>query len=147
MSNHERGRKLMAAALEYLGEMDAAVARGSWNITVRHAQEVVELVMKAVLGYLCFDYPKVHDTADVFIAALAQRQMGLSDQEAADVRAVSSRLAGKRAPAFYFEYDEDADVARAAAEDARRIHGLCTRLVAIIEEQQRQSESPASDAE
>jgi HEPN domain-containing protein len=147
MSNHERGRKLMAAALEYLGEMDAAIARASWNITVRHAQDVVELVMKAVLGYLCIDYPKVHDTADVFIAGLARRQMGLNDDEAADVRAVSSWLAGKRAPAFSFEYDEEADVARAAAEDARRIHGLCTRLVAAIEERQRQSESGASDVE
>ena len=105
----------MAAALEYLGEMDAAIARASWNITVRHAQDVVELVMKAVLGYLCIDYPKVHDTADVFIAGLARRQMGLNDDEAADVRAVSARLAGRRAPAFYFEYDGEADVARAAA--------------------------------
>ncbi|MCY4376317.1 MAG: HEPN domain-containing protein [Spirochaetaceae bacterium] len=147
MSNHERGRKLMAAALEYLGEMDAAIARGSWNIAVRHAQEVVELVMKAVLGYLCIDYPKVHDTADVFIAALGRRQMGLSDDEAADVRAVSSRLAEKRAPAFYFEYDEDAKVARAAAEDARRIHRLCTRLVNTIAERERQDESHTSDAE
>ena len=137
----------MAAALEYLGEMDAAIARASWNITVRHAQEVVELVMKAVLGYLCFDYPKVHDTADVFIAALARRRLGLSDDEAADIRAVSSRLASKRAPAFSFEYDEEADVACAAAEDARRIHGLCTRLAAAIEERRRQDESPASDAE
>ena len=137
----------MAAALEYLGEMDAAIARGSWNIAVRHAQEVVELVMKAVLGYLCIDYPKVHDTADVFIAALGRRQMGLSDDEAADVRAVSSRLAEKRAPAFYFEYDEDADVARAAAEDARRIHRRCTRLVNTIVERERQDESHTSDAE
>ena len=137
----------MAAALEYLGEMDAAITRGSWNIAVRHAQEVVELVMKAVLGYLCIDYPRVHDTADVFIAALGRRQMGLGDGEAADVRAVSSRLAEKRAPAFYFEYDEDADAARSAAEDARRIHRLCTRLAAAIEERQRSSESLASDAE
>ena len=137
----------MAAALEYLGEMDAAIARGSWNIAVRHAQEVVELVMKAVLGYLCIDYPKVHDTADVFIAALGRRQMGLSDDEAADVRAVSSRLAEKRAPAFYFEYDEDADVARAAAEDARRIHRRCMRLVNTIAERERQDESHTSDAE
>ena len=110
-------------------------------------QEVVELVMKAVLGYLCIDYPKVHDTADVFIAALGRRQMGLSDDEAADVRAVSSRLAEKRAPAFYFEYDEDADVARAAAEDARRIHRRCTRLVNTIVERERQDESHTSDAE
>ena len=147
MSNHERGRKIMAAAVECLDDMGAAIARGSWNIAVRRAQEVVELAMKAVLGYLCVDYPKVHDTADVFIAALARRQMGLNDDEAANVRAVSSRLAEKRAPAFYFEYDEEADVARAAAEDARRIHGLCTRLVAAIEERQRQSESGASDVE
>lgn len=134
----------MAAALEYLGDVDAAIARGSWNITVRHAQEVVELALKAVLGYLCVDYPKVHDTADVFVEALDRRQMGLSADEAADVRAVSSRLAEKRAPAFYFEYDEDATAARAAAEDARRIHRLCTRLIAAIEEQRRQSESDAS---
>ena len=105
----------MAAALEYLREMDAAIARGSWNIAVRHAQEVVELALKAVLGYLCIDYPKVHDTADVFIAALGRRQMGLSNDEAADVRAVSSRLAEKRAPAFYFEYDEEPAGARRAA--------------------------------
>lgn len=100
-----------------------------------------------MLGYLCIDYPKVHDTADVFIAALVRRRMGLSDDEAADVRAVSSRLAEKRAPAFYFEYDEDETVARVAAEDARRIHGLCTRLVSTIEERRRQHESDAFDVE
>ena len=61
------------------------------------------------------------------------------------MRAVSSGLAEKRAPAFYFEYDEEADVARAAAEDARRVHRLCTHLVTTIEDQQRQSESSASD--
>lgn len=132
MSNHERGRKIMAAALEYLGETDAAIARNSWNIAVRHAQEVVELAMKAVLGYLCVDYPKVHDTADAFIAALARRQMALTDDEAADVRAVSSRLAEKRAPAFYFEYDEEAGAARAAAGDARRIYELCARLISAM---------------
>ena len=133
----------MAAAQEYVGEMNAAAARKSWNITVRHAQEVVELAIKAVLGYLCVDYPKVHDAADVFIDALASRQVGLSDTEAADVREVSSRLAEKRAPAFYF--DEEADVAKAAAEDARRIHALCTRLIATIEERRERSESEPCD--
>ena len=52
MSNDERGRKLLAAAQEYLDEMSAALARDSWNITVRHAQEVVELAVKGVLCYL-----------------------------------------------------------------------------------------------
>ena len=49
-------------------------------------------------------------------------------------------------PLSTFEYDEEAGVARAAAEDARRIHGLCTRLVATIEDRQRQSESGASES-
>lgn len=122
----------MAAAREYRGELDAAIDRNSWNIAVRHAQEVVELAMKAVLGYLCVDYPKVHDTADLFIASLARRQMALTADQAADVRAVSSRLAEKRAPAFYFEYDEEAGAARAAARDARRIYDLCARLIAVM---------------
>lgn len=132
MSNHDRGRKIMAAARECMGEMDAAIARNSWNLAVRRAQEVVELAMKAVLGYLCVDYPKVHDTADVFIVALARRRMALTTAEAADVRTVSSRLAEKRAPALYFEYDEEAGAARAAAQDARRIYELCARLIAAV---------------
>lgn len=132
MSNHERGRKIMAAAREYVDETDAAIARNSWNIAARHAQEVVELAMKAVLGYLCVDYPKVRDTADVFIAELARRQMALTDAEEDDVREVSARLAKKRAPAFYFEYDEEAGAAHAAAGDARRIYELCARLISAM---------------
>ena len=59
MSNGERGRKLLAAAREHLAEMEGALSRSSWNIAVRRAQEVVELALKAVLTYLCIDYPKV----------------------------------------------------------------------------------------
>ena len=51
------------------------------------------------------------------------------------------------AAALEYLGEMDAAIARAAAEDARRIHGLCTRLVAAIEERQRHSESGASDVE
>ena len=51
--------------------------------------------------------------------------MSLSEAEAADVHAVSARLAERRAPAFYFEYDEEPAGARRAAADARRIQRLC----------------------
>ena len=64
--------------------MGAALARDSWNITVRHAQEVVEFAVKGVLCYLCIDYPKVHDAADLLVAALTARQMSLSEEETAD---------------------------------------------------------------
>ena len=149
MSNDERGRKLLAAAQEYLDEMSAALARDSWNITVRHAQEVVELAVKGVLCYLCIDYPKVHDAADLLATALTARQMSLSEAEAGDLRAVSSRLAEQRAPAFYFEYDEERATAEIAAHDARRIHQLCLRIVRDLERRQQASESstePDSDA-
>ena len=129
MSNGERGRKLLAAAREHLAEMEGALSRSSWNIAVRRAQEVVELALKAVLTYLCIDYPKVHDAAALFVATLAARQMSLSEAEAADVHAVSAR----RAPAFYFEYDEEPAGARRAAAGARRIQRLCARIAADIE--------------
>ena len=133
MSNGERGRRLLAAAGEHLTEMEGALSRSSWNIAVRRAQEVVELARKGVLTYLCIDYPKVHDAGGLFVATLAARQMSLSEVEAADVRAVSSRLAEQRAPAFYFEHDEEPAPARKAATDARRIHRLCTRIAGDIE--------------
>ena len=133
MSNGERGRKLLAASREHLAEMEGALRRSSWNIAVRRAQEVVELALKAVLTYLCIDYPKVHDAADLFVATLAARQMALSEVEAADVQAISARLAERRAPAFYFEYDDEPAGARGAAADARRIQRLCARIAADIE--------------
>ena len=133
MNNGDRGRNMMAMAGEYLQDMEASVGRMSWNAVVRRAQEVVELALKGVLSYLGVDYPKTHDPAAVFVATLASRGMELSDTEAADVTAVSSRLARKRAPAFYFEHVEDEAAAKKAAEDARRIHRLCTGLVSRVQ--------------
>jgi len=108
MDNGERSRRLMAMAAECLQDMDAACSRKSWNAVVRRAQEVVELALKGVLSYLAVDFPKV-----------------------------SAAPARERAPVFYFEQIEDEPTAGEAAADARRIHGICARLVAAI-----QSEPP-----
>ena len=86
--------------------------------------EVVELSLKGVLSYLGVDFPKVHDPAAVFIATISARGMALGAAEAADVSAVSARLARKPAPAFHFEQTEDA----AAAEEAAVAHILGVRL-------------------
>ncbi len=132
----------MALATEYLQDMETSLGRMSWNAVVRRAQEVVELALKSVLSYLGVDYPKVHDPAAVFVATLAARGRGLSRTEAADVTATSARLARKRAPAFYFEHIEDEPAAREAAEDARRIHRFCARLVACMEPERPKGDSP-----
>ena len=84
----------------------------------------------------------MHDAADLLVAALTARQMSLSEEEAADLRAVSSRLAEQRAPAFYFEYDEERGTAEIAVRDARRIHQLCLRIVRDLERRRRTSEAP-----
>lgn len=145
MDNGERGRRLMAMASEYLQDMEASYARKSWNAVVRRAQEVVELSLKGVLSYLGVDFPKVHDPAAVFVATVSARGMALGEEEAADVTAVSARLARKRAPAFYFEHTENASAADEAVADARRIHGLCTRLVATIPAASSEPNGPASE--
>ena len=143
MNNGERGRRLIAMATEYLQDMEASYGRKSCNAVVRRAQEVVEPALKGVLGYLGVDFPNVRDPAAVFLATLSARGMALGAAEAADVTAVSARLARKRAPAFYFEHTEDASAAEEAAFDARRIHRLCTRLVARIEATPSEPDSPA----
>ena len=145
MDNGERGRGLMAMATEYLQDMEASYGRKSWNAVVRRAQEVVELSLKGVLSYLGVDFPKVHDPAAVFVATVSARGMALGEPDAADVTAVSARLARKRAPAFYFEHTEDAPAAEEAAADARRIHRLCTRLVVRIDAASSEPDCHASE--
>lgn len=132
MSNGEKARKLLAESRYYRGLMEAALAEERWNSAVRHAQEAVELGLKGVLSYLLVDYPKVHDTGGFFIRTLAARGIAVSEQEAADVRTVSADLVKKRAPAFYFDSDEDESSATEAVANARQVHDLCLRIMADI---------------
>lgn len=130
MSNGERARKLLDSAREYLGFMETALASGSWNVAVREAAEVVELCLKGVLSYLLVDHPRVHDVSALFVRTLASRGIELSEREVGEVRDASSRLARKRAPAFYFDIDEDESSAMEAVANARRVHALCLRIMA-----------------
>lgn len=132
MSNGERAQKLMGHAREYREVMEAALARGSWNVAVREAFEVIELCPKAVLNYLLVEHPRVHDVSGLFVSTLAARGIELEKQEAAEVRRATANLAKKRAPAFYFETDETEADAREAVGNARFVHDLCLRIVADI---------------
>lgn len=132
MSNGERARKLLGSAREYREFMETALGRGSWNVAVREAFEVIELCLKAVLNYLLVDYPRAHDVSELFINALAVRGIELEEQEANDVRRASANLAKTRAPASCFDTDEDEGSAAEAAANARRVHDLCLRIIADI---------------
>ena len=73
MTNHETARALWGQSLHIrASELADDLAKGSWNLCVRRSQEVVELALKAVLRFICLDYPKRHDVADLFRDAARQ---------------------------------------------------------------------------
>ena len=49
MDNGERGRRLMAMAIEYLQDMEASYGRKSWNAVVRRAQTTSETQSRTTL--------------------------------------------------------------------------------------------------
>ena len=132
MTNGEKAGKLLGSAGDYLRFMETALADGSWNVVVREAAEAVELNLKGILSYLLVDYPRVHDVGRFFVGTVTARGIGLREQEAVEVRAASSWLGRKGAPAFYFDFDETAVSAAEAAAHARRVHELCLRIMADV---------------
>jgi HEPN domain-containing protein len=61
-------------------DVKGALDEQDFNMTVRRAQEAVELALKGGLKMLGVDYPKVHDVAPVF-SEQAQRKLGIAEQD------------------------------------------------------------------
>ena len=121
MTNDDRALKVIEGVEWAYADMERALERGAWNIALRRAQEVVELTLKGLLALMGFDYPKVHDPAQVFIQAAAQRGLRIASDTAEEVQRLSSTLAKMRAPAFYFEIEVSEEEARRAAAGAARV--------------------------
>ncbi len=118
MINFEMGEKLIKEAEEYFDEAKRAHERGSWNIVVRRAQEVVELSLKGLLKIMGAEYPKVHDPAEFFMNILERRKIQLNEETREKLERISADLSEKRAPAFYFEKDYSEREAEEAKEGA-----------------------------
>ncbi|MBM3240765.1 HEPN domain-containing protein [Candidatus Poribacteria bacterium] len=65
MNNFDINEKLLGEAKEYYEEMHRAFKGNSWNRTIKHAQEVVELCLKGLLKTMGVEYPKSHDASGV----------------------------------------------------------------------------------
>lgn len=120
MNNFDTGGSLLSTAYEYYDELLRAYDRGSWNIVVRHAQEVVELSLKSLLKVIGIEYPKSHDIGGIFGLICVEMGLEVDPKFLDELKRISSDLADARAPAFYMEriYDkQDADKARAGAEE------------------------------
>jgi HEPN domain-containing protein len=124
VNNGERASRLLMAGRELEGETRRALERGSWNLTVRRAQEVVELTLKGLLALVGVEYPKSHDVGAVFVQHARIVFPDLAEDVAGEIVRVSAELARKRAPAFYFEEEHD-------EVDARTAMGQASRIVAI----------------
>lgn len=132
MTNGERADRLLEEARRIGVEMRQALEPGGWNLALRRAQEVIELVVKALLSEMSVDYPKSHDPAPVLVTAIRARGLDVDAGFLQWLRALSAKLEEIRSPAFYHEIEVTAPQARAAVGDAERVlefaRDLFTRL-------------------
>jgi len=124
MTNFESGEKLLKEAGIYLEELKRAHAQGFWNITVRKAQEVVELSLKGILKIIGVEYPKIHDPSGFLMSTLEKKGVSLEDEIRKRIEEVSKELSEKRAPAFYFDKEFGEEEASGAKEGAEFVYNF-----------------------
>lgn len=119
MTNRESGQKLIREAQRLLErDLKSALEDGDFNMTVRRAQETVELLLKGVLKFLGVDYPKVHDVSKIFTRRIKEKLPDIDKNTLVKIEKVSMWLGEARGPSFYFERDYTAGDAQKAFEDA-----------------------------
>ncbi|MFB0534338.1 MAG: HEPN domain-containing protein [Anaerolineae bacterium] len=141
MTNREAGEELIRMARELFGrDVQGAWQAESYNLTIRRAQETVELALKGALRILGTDYPKVHDVGSLF-AEQAQRKIpGVDKAMLGQMAGVSRRLTAARTPAFYLERRYGEVEARQAVTDARFVLEAVERMTRT--EGERQKDTP-----
>lgn len=139
-SNKEIGMKLIEKAEEIMHrDLNGAFKACDYNMTVRRAQEVVELTLKGVLEILGVDYPKIHDVGRLFAEHAIKKAFPVEDKILERIREISFWLAEARAPSFYLErYYSEGD-ARKAFEDANFVYKEIKSALSIIEKGKKQT--------
>ena len=134
MTNHERADQLLTEGAAIAEEMWHALERGRWNLAVRRAQEVVELIVKGLLNEMGVDYPRTHDAAPVLVAEIRRRRLAADVALLEWLSGISGRLAELRGPAFYHEIDVGEAEARDAVGAADRVLALGRHLLTRLRE-------------
>lgn len=130
MTNKESGNKMIRKA-ERIFERDlkSAFEEEDYNLVVRRAQEVVELLLKGILKFLGCDYPKVHDVGVVVAEQMKKKIYGIDEKFLSKIVNISEWLAKERAPAFYIEKDYEKEEALKAFEDAQFLYIEIKKIV------------------
>ncbi|MCG2727633.1 MAG: HEPN domain-containing protein, partial [Candidatus Methanoperedenaceae archaeon] len=86
-TNKEIGMKLIKKAEEIMRrDLNSAFITGDYNMTVRRAQEVVELTLKGVLEILGVDYPKIHNVGSLFAEHAKKKSFPMEDNILAKIK-------------------------------------------------------------
>jgi HEPN domain-containing protein len=129
MTNRERADQLLAEGVAIAVEMRQALEGRRWNLAVRRAQEVVELVTNALLNEMGVDYPREHDAAPILVEALRVRGLETDPPLLEWVRGLSRRLARLRGPVFYHEVEVSEPDAREVVADVERVLGFAQDML------------------
>lgn len=121
MTNRERAQQLFGEALGIAEDMHRALADGRFNLATRRAQEVVELVVKALLNEMGVESPRTHDAAPVLVEMIRQRSLQADPVFLEWLSELSNRLAEIRGPAFYHEIEVSQAEAGSAVGAADRV--------------------------
>lgn len=132
MRNGERADRFFADAERIAAEVRRAVDDAAWNLVVRRAQEVVELVVKALLTQMTIDYPKTHDPAPALVEAMRRRGLDQDPAFLERLLELSARLERLRSPAFYQEIIVPEAEARELATGATEVLAVGRRLLARL---------------
>ena len=134
MTNHERAQQLFAEAQGVAEEVRNALARRRWNLALRRAQEVVELVVKSLLNEMGVEYPRTHDAAPLLVETVRGRRLEADSAVLEWLSGVSARLAEIRGVAFYHDIEVSEAEARSAADAAERVLGFGRELLERLKE-------------
>lgn len=129
MNGEGRAKKLLSEAMTIFKEAKTALDERAWNLAVRRSQEVVELSLKALLNAMDVDYPKIHDVAPLFSRTVRERGVEIDDSFLNWLLGLSSKMANKRAPAFYHDEEFSQGEAEEALEGAKIVMEFATRLM------------------
>lgn len=121
MTNSQRASQLLAEGEAILKEAKSLFERQIWNLCIRRCQEVVELILKAMLIQMGKDYPKIHDVAPLVVRTLEAMDLEPDAEFSEWLLSFSATLAARRAPAFYFERDYSQAEAEESLEGAHKL--------------------------
>jgi hypothetical protein len=123
MTNDDLAADYLTRSEHRLAAVEVLYARGAWPDVVREAQELVELVLKAILRLGHIEPPRIHDVGGVLVAEVARLPDPARDA-VERLAEISKSLRRDRELAFYGAEDLTPGHFYTQADATRAIEGV-----------------------